>query len=212
MKYEAVIFDLDGVLCHTDQYHYKAWSKISSELGLCFDETLNNQLRGVSRMESLEIILKANKKPLSKEEKEYYANRKNNLYHAMLDSMTPDDIDGDVIKTLTAIQNMTIKMAIGSSSQNAKTIMEKADLYRYFDAISDGTNICKPKPDPEVFLKASKYLGVKPEKCLVVEDAKSGIQAAIRAHMDSAAIGDAVKYGLATYTLEKVSDILQYLC
>lgn len=211
MKYEAIIFDLDGVLCHTDQYHYKAWKKVADEMEICFDEEMNNLLRGVGRMESLEIILEKNQKTLSQEQKEFYINRKNNFYKAMLDSMTPDNIDADVIKTLTAIKSLKIKTAIGSSSKNAKMIMEKADLNRYFDAISDGTNISKPKPDPELFLKASEFLNVQPQNCLVVEDAKSGLEAAIRAKMDSAAIGDAIKYGLATYNLEKLSDLLEYL-
>ncbi|HCX64707.1 MAG TPA: beta-phosphoglucomutase [Eubacteriaceae bacterium] len=211
MKYEAVIFDLDGVLCHTDHYHYKAWHKIAMDLELHFDEDLNNRLRGVGRTESLEIILEANGKEMSPEEKNYYTNEKNNHYQAMLESMTPDDIDPDVIKTLTAISNLSIKTAIGSSSKNAKLIMEKAALNRYFDAISDGTNITKPKPDPEVFLKASEFLGVKPDNCLVVEDAKAGLLAGKNANMDSAAIGSAVHFGLATYNLEKLSDLLQYL-
>ena len=211
VKYTAVIFDLDGVLCHTDRCHFAAWKRMSDELGVRFNEKTNNRLRGVGRMQSLEIILKENGRQLCDEEKQHCAARKNDYYCRMLDDMTPEDIDPDVRRTLDEIRRMGIKTAIGSSSKNAKRILKKTGLSGYFDAVSDGTNITKPKPDPEVFLKASRYVGIAPDCCLVVEDAQSGIDAALAAGMDCAAIGDAVSYGIATYNLQKLSDILQYL-
>ena len=211
MKYQAVIFDLDGVLCHTDQCHYAAWKSMADEIGARFDEKTNDRLRGVGRMQSLEIILNENGRQLSDEEKRYCAARKNEYYCKMLDDMSPDDIDADVRSTLDKIRRMGIKTAIGSSSKNAKHILEKTGLLGYFNAVSDGTNITKPKPDPEVFLMASEYVGVAPSLCLVVEDAQSGVKAALAAGMDCAAIGDAASYGIATYSLQKLSDILKYL-
>ncbi len=211
MIYKAVIFDLDGVLCHTDEFHYKSWREIASDFGVDFDMQTNNLLRGVGRMESLEIILNTFNIELTEEEKKHYAKKKNGLYLEMLKDMSPNDIEEDVWKTLNAIRSCGVKMAIGSSSRNAKTILEKTGMEDYFDAVSDGTNISAPKPDPEVFLKASEFLGVGPDKCIVVEDAKSGLEAAINAGMACAAVGKAAGYGIATYDLNKLSDLLKYL-
>ncbi len=211
MKYKAVIFDLDGVICHTDRYHFEAWSQIARELNLRFDAAVNNQLRGVGRMESLRIILRYNNVQLSPQDMLAYTDRKNVIYRALLDNMTPADVDGDVLKTLAELQRHGIKMAIGSSSKNTRYILKKIGLQGYFDAVSDGTNISKPKPGPEVFLKACEYLGELPRSCVVVEDARAGIVAAAAGGMDSAGIGDAAHSELATYRLSRVSDLLQYV-
>jgi len=211
MKYRAVIFDLDGVICHTDRYHFEAWSEIARELNLRFDDTINDQLRGIGRMESFEIILKHNHVTLSDDDKIRYANVKNDIYRVLLDKMTPADVDADVLKTLAELQRHSVRMAIGSSSRNTKLILKKIGLEGYFDAVSDGTNISRPKPDPEVFLKACEFLGELPQNCVVVEDARAGIEAAAAGGMDSAGIGDAAHSELATYRLESVSDILKYV-
>jgi len=211
MKYQAIIFDLDGVICSTDYYHFLAWKMIADEIGLPFDEKSNNKLRGVSRMESLEIILGPRSAEFSMESKKEYAEKKNILYRRLLQNMSPKDLDPEVKDTLERIRNQGIKIAIGSSSKNAKLILKQIGLENYFDAISDGTNITHSKPHPEVFLKASAFLGIVPEFCLVVEDAKSGLEAAAAADMDSAAIGDAVNYSIASYNLGKFSDLLLYL-
>ena len=210
MRYQAVIFDLDGVLCSTDQYHYTAWRTIAAELGLSFDREINNQLRGVSRMRSFEIILDVNNREMAEKEKFFYVNKKNNIYVKMLRGMSPADVDADVRITLTTLRNYGIKTAIGSSSRNAKLILRKTGLRKYFDAVSDGTNIKRSKPDPEVFVKAGLFLKTAPKDCIVVEDAKVGIDAATAAGMDSAAIGDAAGYEAATYRLDKLSDLLKY--
>ncbi|NLM21067.1 MAG: beta-phosphoglucomutase [Peptococcaceae bacterium] len=211
MKYQAVIFDLDGVICKTDRYHYLAWKKIAEEVGVYFDETINNKLRGIGRLESLEIILGTRREEFSESAKHKLAQKKNQYYRQLLQTMSPQDLDPDIKATLDQIKAQGLKIAIGSSSKNARLILKQIGLDNYFDAVSDGTNISRSKPDPEVFLKASTYLGIEPPYCLVVEDAKSGLEAARAAKMDSAAIGDAVKYGLANYQLEKFSDLLKYV-
>jgi beta-phosphoglucomutase len=209
VKYQGIIFDLDGVICSTDHYHYLAWKKLADKLGVYFDETINNRLRGVSRMESLEIILENYQETLSNEEKKSVAEEKNLKYRELLKEMSPKDLSPEVKETLNLLREKGFLLGIGSSSKNAKFILERIGLGDYFDEISDGTNITHSKPDPEVFLKAAQYLGLPPEACLVVEDAKSGLEAAIAAQMDCAAIGDAVLSGLATYNLKKFSDLIQ---
>ncbi|MDR1736144.1 MAG: beta-phosphoglucomutase [Oscillospiraceae bacterium] len=199
----AIIFDLDGVIVHTDKYHYKAWKLLADRLGLYFDESVNNRLRGVSRMESLEIILEnSDYARLSENEKTALADEKNEKYKEFLQSMTPEELSGEVYDTLNALRERGYRLAIGSSSRNARLILDKIGLGGFFDAISDGNNIINSKPDPEVFLKAAEFLSAKPEECAVVEDADAGITAAHRAGMKAAAIGDAVRYGNGDWNLD----------
>ena len=194
VKIKGLIFDLDGVLVFTDKFHYQAWKTMADELGVYFDETINHRLRGVSRMDSLEIILERYEGPdLSLREKEKLAEKKNEIYRTLLESMTPDDVTKEVRDTLTKLREKGYKLAIGSSSKNAKFILEKVELKDAFDAISDGNNITKSKPDPEVFLKAAEYLGLPPKACMVVEDAEAGIEAAKKGGMYAAGIGEAAK-------------------
>lgn len=209
--YWAVIFDLDGVICSTDHYHYCAWKEISGELGVEFNEKINNRLRGIGRLESLEIILETYPGELAEETKKYYAEKKNSLYRQLITKMSPADLSAEVKTTLDRIKAKELKMAIGSSSKNTKLILRQLGLNDYFDAVSDGTNISRSKPDPEVFIKASEYLGIEPGHCLVVEDAKAGVEAAQSANMDCAAIGEAAKHELATYKLKTISDLLFYV-
>ena len=207
MRYKAIIFDLDGVICHTDQYHYMAWKRVADDLGIYFDETINNRLRGVSRMESFEIILERYDGKMSEEDKIRYTAEKNEVYKTLLKNMSPADLDGEIKETLDALREKGIKLSIGSSSKNAKFILGQLGLGEYFDAVSDGNNITRSKPDPEVFVKAAQYAGERPEHCLVVEDAKAGLEAAIAGGMDCAAVGDAVSCGLATWNLDTFSDL-----
>ncbi len=210
MKYKAVVFDLDGVICHTDHYHYLAWKHLADKIGVYFDETINNRLRGVSRMDSLEIILERwEKAPLSEEEKHRLAEEKNDNYKELLKQMSEKDLSREVKETLEGLRAMGLKLAIGSSSRNARFILGQIGLGDYFDAISDGNNITKSKPDPEVFLMAAEYLKADPGDCLVVEDAKAGIDAAVAAGMDSAAMGDALDYSEATHHLSAFSQLVQ---
>jgi len=212
MSLKAVIFDLDGVIVFTDKFHYQAWKQIADSMGIYFDENINNRLRGVSRMDSLEIILEGYKgEPLSQEQKEELADKKNKLYRNLLKTMTYKDVTSEVRNTLSELRKRGYKLAVGSSSKNARFILERVGLTDTFDAISDGNNITKSKPDPEVFLKAAEFLGQRPEECLVVEDAEAGIEAGAAGGMKTAAIGDAVRCGKADYELSTFSDILEIL-
>ncbi len=197
MKYQGIIFDLDGVICSTDCYHYQAWKQLADRMGVYFDETINHRLRGVSRMESLEIILERYDGTLSAAEKEAAAEEKNTLYRELLQQMSPLDLSEEVKITLDVLRAKGLMLGIGSSSKNTRFILERIGLGGYFDAISDGTNITKSKPDPEVFLKAAQFLKLNPQDCLVVEDAKAGLLAARAAGMDCAVLGDAAKSDLA---------------
>ena len=208
MKYKGIIFDLDGVICSTDHYHYLAWKALADRLGAYFDETINNRLRGVSRMASLEIVLERYNGTLTEEEKLAAAEEKNNTYRELLKQMTPADLSDEVKQTLDALWARGLLLGIGSSSKNTKFILSQIGLGDYFDKISDGTNITRSKPDPEVFLKAAEYLGLEPKDCLVVEDAVAGVQAAHAAGMDAAAVGDAAGSGLAEYSLKSFSELL----
>lgn len=209
MKYRGIIFDLDGVICSTDHYHYLAWKALADRLGAYFDEEINNRLRGVSRMASLEIVLERYDGVLSQEEKEAAAEEKNNYYRELLKNMSPKDLSPEVKETLDALRAKGLLLGIGSSSKNTRFILTQIGLGDYFDKISDGTNITRSKPDPEVFQKAAEYLGLENTDCLVVEDAEAGVRAAIAAGMDSAAIGDAAKGNLATYRLSTFHDLLE---
>ncbi len=209
MKYKAVIFDLDGVLCSTDDYHYLAWKSMADQLGIPFDREKNNRLRGVSRVESLEIVLEEYQgEPLSAEKKRNLMEEKNCRYRAYLQNMGPEDLPGGVAQTLQKLRARGLKLAVGSSSKNAALILERLGLERAFDAVADGTHITHSKPDPEVFLLASQMLGLDPGDCLVVEDAEAGIAAATAGGFDSAALGSAINAGHGTYHLDRLEDLL----
>lgn len=212
MTIKAVIFDLDGVIVSTDQFHYKAWKKISDEEGIPFNETINNRLRGVSRMESLDIILEQATRTYTPEEKQQLAERKNEYYRASLHELSPNDLLPGAHETIDELKKRKVKIAIGSSSKNTPTILEQIGLSKAFDAVADGNDITRSKPDPEVFLLAAERLDIAPEECLVVEDAEAGVQAAIAGGMNVAAVGDAGLHSQdADYRLERVDEILDLI-
>lgn len=209
ISYKAVIFDLDGVLCSTDEYHYQAWKAMANSLNIYFDRAINNRLRGVSRMESLEIVLERyHGETLSDERKRNLAMMKNDIYRDSLKNLSADDILPGVQDTLKVLRTKGVKLAIGSSSKNTPFILRQLGLDYSFDAISDGNNITRSKPDPEVFLKAAEYIDLPPEACLVVEDALSGVQAGHAGGFAVAAVGDAGKAGVGDYNMESVSELL----
>ncbi len=203
----AVIFDLDGVIVSTDSYHYKAWKAMADEEGIYFDEVINNRLRGVSRMASLEIILEKATKTYTDEEKEALATKKNDIYRESLVELTPNDILPGVMDTLNALRERGVKLAIGSSSKNTPVILKQIGLGDFFDAVADGNQITHSKPDPEVFLLAAKLLGVAPSDSAVVEDAYAGIDAAKAGGMKAVAVGDASKYEKADVAGATFADI-----
>ena len=208
---KGIIFDLDGVIIHTDHYHYLAWEKMASQFHLSFDEMLNHKLRGISRMDSLNTIIEYNKASFSYEQKEMMADIKNTYYQSFLDELTEEDLDKEIKETLDELKAKGFKLAIGSSSRNAKRILKNIGLIDFFDAISDGTNIEKSKPDPEVFLKAAERLGLNPESCCVIEDADSGIQAAKNAGMLAIGYGSAKNSEQTDVKLETFSDLLDII-
>lgn len=204
----AVIFDLDGVIVTTDQYHFRAWKEIADNAGIAFDQETNNRLRGVSRAESLEIILEQAGTVYSDEEKLSMATQKNEQYKQLILNISREDVLPEVEETLIELRARRIRTAIGSSSQNAVPILKQTGLFDYFDAISDGNGLTKSKPDPEVFVRAAELLGVPCADCLVVEDAGAGIEAAKAAGMYAAAIGDAQKNDKCDVRIERLSEIL----
>ena len=208
---KGVIFDLDGVIVHTDKYHYLAWKTLADELGIYFDEVINNRLRGVSRMDSLDIVLERASKTYSDEEKKALAEKKNNLYVELLSNMSESDVSEDVMNTLLALKERGYKIAIGSSSRNAKRILEHVGLINMFDAIADGNDIKRSKPDPDVFLVAAKKLSLTNEEVVVVEDAVAGVKAGKAANMLTFAVGDASQNKAADYNLTLLGDILEHL-
>ena len=206
MSIEAVIFDLDGVICHTDQYHYQAWKTIADRLSIPFDERINARMRGVSRLESLEILLEQSGKIFSQEEKERLAEEKNQIYQSFLRKMTPADLERETFRALNTLREMNLKLAIGSSSRNTALILHRLGLDGFFDAVADGTQIKHSKPDPEVFLIAADRLGVPYENCLVIEDSDAGIQAAKAGGMLALAVGAAKDNPQTDYRAEDLGD------
>ncbi|NYE06552.1 beta-phosphoglucomutase [Bacillus niacini] len=207
MKILAVIFDLDGVIVSTDEFHYQAWKQISNQEKIYFDREINERLRGVSRMESLEIILSHSDKKYSEKDKQLLAQRKNEVYCDLLNKLSPNDILPGVINLLMNLKAKDIKIAIGSSSKNTPFILEQIGLSSSFDAIADGNSIMNSKPDPEVFLLAAGKLGVAPEECAVIEDAQAGIDAAIAAGMKAVGVGTAASCVNAHLKLKDLSNL-----
>ena len=189
MKIKACLFDLDGVVVDTAKYHYIAWQKIAAELGFHFSERDNERLKGVSRMESLDILLSVGKIDLSLSQRSELAERKNNLYVSYIEKMTPDEILPGVIRFLDELHNHDILLALGSASKNAGHILDRINLTHKFDVVIDGNKVSRAKPDPEVFLSGAAELGVTPQNCLVFEDAQAGIDAARNAGMSIIGIG-----------------------
>ena len=186
---KAVIFDLDGVLVDTAKYHYLAWKRLAGELNIEFSVTDNERLKGVSRMQSLDIILEIGNITLEYETKIELAQKKNIWYVEYISKLTPKDILPGVISFLESTRAESIKVALGSASKNSMLILDKLNLTNYFDAIIDGTKVSKAKPDPEVFLKGAEALKVLPNECIVFEDAEAGVEAAINAGMYCIGIG-----------------------
>ncbi len=194
---EACLFDLDGVVVDTAKYHFIAWKALAEELGFEFTLEDNERLKGVSRMQSLEILLEIGNLRVSDREKLAMAEKKNALYVSYIEKMTPEETLPGVEKFLRELRAAGIRIALGSASKNAPMILERIQLSGMFDAIVDGNSIAEAKPNPEVFLKGAEKLGVLPENCVVFEDAIAGIEAAQNANMYSVGIGDPETLGFA---------------
>ncbi len=211
MKYKAIIFDLDGVICETDVYHYLAWKKIADKIGVEFNEEINHRLRGVSRMESLEIILEKYDGHLSDEEKEALAAEKNEIYRAKIKEATPDIIIDGVEEILSFLRESKIKIGLSSASKNAKLILSRIGLIDAFDVIVDGNDITKAKSDPQGFLKTAEHLGISPAECLVIEDSEAGVAAAHAGGMDVAFLSAEGNSCIADYSIRSIRELKEIM-
>ncbi|EZH72151.1 beta-phosphoglucomutase [Aquimarina atlantica] len=204
---KAFIFDLDGVIVDTAKYHFLAWQKLAHSLGISFSEEQNEQLKGVSRVQSLEKILEWGNKTISEERFSRLMSEKNEEYLSYIAKMDAGEILPDVPRILEHLILENQAIALGSASKNARAILEKVQLYDKFNTIVDGTNVSKAKPDPEVFLLGAKALGISPENCIVFEDSVAGIKAANIANMISIGIGNQEVLHEADYVFNDFTEI-----
>lgn len=207
----AIIFDLDGVICSTDRYHYLAWKALADRLDIPFDEQKNKLLRGVSRMDSLEIILGNRSSHFSEKEKWELAEKKNRIYREYLQTMRPSDLSEDTRYALQTLRKRGYLLAIGSSSKNTRQILTQLGLEHFFDAVADGTQITRSKPDPEVFFLAASLLDISPEQAIVIEDAESGVQTAETGHFRVIGIRSRENDPNSDITIKKLSDLTEIL-
>jgi beta-phosphoglucomutase len=189
MRTAACIFDLDGVIVDTARYHFLAWKRLADQLGIHFSEDDNERLKGVSRIASLEIILELGNIKTDETTKLEYTTLKNKWYTDLISKMTPDEILPGSLDFIKELREAKIKVAIGSASKNTPLILKRVGILDLFDAVADGNNVSKAKPDPDVFLKAAEMVNVKPGNCAVFEDAVAGIQAALNAGMMCIGVG-----------------------
>lgn len=201
----AVIFDLDGVIVCTDEYHYLAWRRLADDEGIPFDRQTNERLRGVSRMRSLDILLEAADRTYTDQQKAAMADRKNACYVAMIQALTPSDVLPGALTIIDELKARGVAVAVASSSRNAGTILDRIGLPDAFDAVVDGNGISRSKPDPQVFLLAAERLGVCPANCLVVEDAHAGVDAGLAAGMRVLAVGSAAAHPGAALRMADLS-------
>ena len=206
-SHKAVIFDLDGVIVDTAKFHFQAWKKLANDLGFDFTHEQNEQLKGVSRVESLKKILKWGDMELSEEEFNRQMALKNDNYLSYVEEMDENEILPGVPKVLNYLKENNIPFALGSASKNARTILKKINLYEDFDAIVDGTDVSKAKPDPEVFLIAAEKLNAEPQDCVVFEDSVAGVEAANIGKMTSIGIGDEMVLHEADHNFNDFTEI-----
>ncbi len=199
---KACIFDLDGVIVDTAKYHFLAWQQLAQEMNIPFTEEDNEQLKGVSRVESLKIILALGNISLDEATFEQKMAAKNEQFLSYIHQMTPDEILPGVQAFLDELKANGIRIALGSASKNARTILSQIGMIDYFEVIMDGTNITEAKPNPEVFLKAAEGLGIAPEFCVVFEDAEKGVEAAHRGGMRAVGVGSPDILGAAEMVIE----------
>ncbi len=211
-KIKACLFDLDGVIVDTAVYHFQAWRRLANQLGFDFTEHQNEQLKGISRMESLDLILSWGNVTLSQEEKNHWAKLKNDWYLELVKVMTPSEILPGVEDFLKTLKQNGIKIALGSASKNSQLILERIDMLHYFDAIIDGNVITMGKPHPQVFLLGAEAVNCQPAECTVFEDAVAGVQSGKAAGMRVVGVGeqnilheaDYVIKGFKEMTLDKL--------
>ncbi|TDT68057.1 beta-phosphoglucomutase [Hypnocyclicus thermotrophus] len=205
---ELFIFDLDGVITDTAEYHYLAWKELCDDKGLLFNREVNEKLRGVSRLDSIKIIMEYNKKDdVSEIELIEWATEKNERYKQLIQKVTPNDLIEGITEIFNRLKNKNIKIALGSASKNAKAVIKNLGIEEIFDFIGDGYSVDKSKPAPDLFLYVAKNLNISPGKCVVVEDALAGIEAAKSAGMLGVAIGKKEDFKKADFVYNKIKDI-----
>jgi beta-phosphoglucomutase len=206
-KIKGFIIDLDGVITETSEYHFQGWKRLAEEEGIEFTREDNEQLRGVSRSRSLEILLGAKVDDYSEEEFQEMMDRKNGYYQSFLSDMDDDDLLAGARELLDEIKERGVKMAIASSSRNAKTVLNSLEISDEFDAIADGYSVANAKPAPDIFLYAAQEIGLDPSECVVLEDAEAGVDAALAAEMTAVGIGPAKRVGHGDYRFDSTADI-----
>lgn len=206
---KCAIFDLDGVIVDTSKYHYLAWKKIADDLGFAFTEAHNEGLKGISRMESLDVLLGVGGITLPQAQKERLASEKNEIYLQYVMKITKDNLLEGVCDCLTQLRRSGCKIALGSASKNAKTVLHLLEIENLFDVVVDGTDTSKTKPDPEVFVLAAQRAGVLPADCVVFEDSVAGIEAALAGGMGVVGIGDAANLPQAKLVVSSLGEYLR---
>src|SRR5690554_2355248 len=206
-KLKAFIFDLDGVITDTSEYHYLAWKRLAEEEGIFFNRKDNEQLRGVSRRKSLELLLRDRKDDYTEKELQEMMEIKNGYYQEYINTITPDALLPGIMKILNELKDRGFKMAIASASKNTRTVVNNLEIGEFFDTISDGYSVEKTKPAPDLFLHTAAKMGIKAEYCVVVEDAEAGVEAALAAGMLAVGIGPQKRVGRAHYRYERVAEL-----
>ena len=203
----ACIFDLDGVIVDTARYHFLAWKKLATDLGVILTENENERLKGIGRIESLNIILEMGGITMTQEEKAKLASKKNDWFVGYIQEMKKDEIFPGVKNLFQELREQGIKIGLASSSKNAKSVLKILGIKDEFEAIVDGTMIVNSKPHPEIFLKAADLLKTKYSDCVVIEDAEAGVEAALRAGMRCVGIGKSAQLGKANFVVDRIDKI-----
>ncbi|SHG95439.1 beta-phosphoglucomutase [Flagellimonas flava] len=203
---KGFIFDLDGVITDTAELHYEAWKSLADEMGWKFDRDVNDKLRGISRMDSIKVILDHNKTALEESKLEELATKKNDIYVASLDHMTPEDYLPGAKELLTHLRAEGFSVALGSASKNAIKVLQQLNANGYFDVIGDGNSVSKSKPAPDIFLYGSEKMSLQPDECIVFEDAESGIDAAKAGGFHSVGIGPEDRLGHADLRFDTMAE------
>lgn len=202
----ACIFDLDGVIVDTAHYHYLAWKRLANALGFDLTPDDNERLKGVSRMQSLEIVLQIGGITANDEEKGLLADQKNGWFTVLIEQMKPDEIFPGVRELIEELKAAGIKVALASSSKNAPTVIERLGVRSLFEVIVDGTMVAHTKPDPEIFLSTAEKLGIPPSECVVFEDAEAGVEAALAAGMKCVGVGSTERLGKAHLVIARTGE------
>ncbi|SDK57141.1 beta-phosphoglucomutase [Sediminibacillus albus] len=204
-KIEAIIYDLDGVITDTAEYHFLAWKTLADELHIPFDRAFNEQLKGLSRIDSLNLILEQGSKSYTEKEKEQLAAKKNEHYQTLIRKISPDDLLPGVEAFMKEVKQAGIKTGLASASKNAQTVIQKLEITDLLDTVVDAAEVKRGKPDPEVFLTAAEQLGANPDNCIGIEDARSGVAAIKSAGMFAVGIGDRETLSRADWIIEDSS-------